>query len=125
MTTATPNFWDVKAILTWLTTHRTTQQLQSIHGGQFKWATRDDLVNAVVQLDPAQCTPDVDCFKLIDPTLIGVGRGGETNLVKALRDASGVAGNGRMPFGGNPDGPYATPLQIETIVAWIDLGCPE
>jgi hypothetical protein len=124
MTRAKPTFWDVKAILDWLTNHRTTAQLQSRHGPQFKWAKRDDLVNAVVQLDPSQCTLDVDCFKLIDPSLVGVGRGGEANLVKALRDSDGVAGNGRMPFGGNGDGQFATPLQIETIIAWIDLGCP-
>lgn len=123
MSAATPNFWDVKAILDWLTNHRTPQQLQSIHGTQFKWKTRDDLVNAVVQLE-AVCNLNVDCFKLIDPSLVGVGRGGESNLVKALRDTSGVAGNGQMPFGGNGDGQFATPLQIETIIAWIDLGCP-
>src|SRR5262249_25186490 len=124
MADANPRFWDIKAILDWLTNHRTVQQLQARHGPQFKWMTRDDLVNAVVQLDPAQCTLDVDCFKLIDPTLVGTNRGDEANLVKALRDSGGVAGNGQMPFGGNGDGQHATPLQIETIIKWINLGCP-
>jgi hypothetical protein len=124
MASALPRFWDVKAILDWLTNNHTPDHLRSIHGSQFRWATRDELVNAVVQLDPATCNLDVDCFKLIDASLIGVGSGSETNLVKALRDAGGVAGNGRMPFGGNGDGQMATPLQIETIIAWIDAGCP-
>jgi len=63
-------------------------------------------------------------FPLIDPSLIGNGQGANTNLVKALRDADGVDGNGQMPFGGNGDGQLATPLQIETIIRWIDAGCP-
>jgi hypothetical protein len=124
MASATPSFWDIKAILDWLTNKSTPEQLQTIHGPQFKFQTRDDLVNAVVQLDPPKCTPDVDCFRLIDPTLVGVNRGHETNLVKALRDANGVASIGRMPYLRNKDGQYATPLQIETIIQWINLGCP-
>lgn len=120
-----PVFWDVKAIIDWLTNNHTPEHLRSIHGNQFKWNTRDELVNAVVQLDPAQCNFDTDCFKLIDPSLIGVGSGRETNLVRALRDSGGVAGNGQMPFGGNADGQFATALQIETIINWIDAGCPD
>jgi hypothetical protein len=114
-----PNFWDVKAILDWLTSHRTRQQLQSIHGAGFLWRTRQELLDAVVDLQDGGPT-----FRLIDPGLIGNGRGHETNLVRALRDRDGVAGKGRMPFGGNGDQQYATALQIETIVVWIDSGCP-
>ena len=120
-----PTFWDVKAILEWLTDKWTEQQLQNRHGFEFKWHTRDELVNAKVQLDPANCDLGVDCFYLIDAELIGSGRGHEANLVKALRDEDGVAGNGRMPYGGNGDGQYATALQIDIIIRWIDLGCPE
>jgi hypothetical protein len=117
MTAPTPNFWDVKAILDWLTNQRTPQQLQSVHGSTFQWRTRQQLLDAVVDLGDGGTK-----FPLIDKGLIGNGRGGDTNLVKALRDRDGVDGNGQMPFGGNGDGQYATPLQIETIIRWIDAG---
>jgi hypothetical protein len=119
MAAPTPVFWDVKAILDWLTNHRTRQQLQSIHGPTFQWRTRQELLDAIVDLQDGGPT-----FPLIDPALIGNGRGGDTNLVKALRDRSGVAGHGQMPFGGNGDNQYATRLQIQTIIDWIDAGCP-
>lgn len=119
MTAPTPVFWDVKAILDWLTSGKTLPQLQSIHGSTFQWHTRQELLDAVVDLDDGGPT-----FKLIDPSLIGVSRGGETNLVKALRDATGVANHGRMPYGKNADHQYATDLQIDTIIRWIDAGCP-
>jgi hypothetical protein len=119
MSSATPNFWDVKAILDWLTNHRTEQQLQSIHGATFRWAARQQLLDAIVDLGDGGTT-----FPLIDPSLVGNGQGANTNLVIALRDAAGVDGNGQMPFGGNGDGQMATPLQIETIIRWIDAGCP-
>jgi hypothetical protein len=120
MTSTIPNFWDVKAILDWLTNHRTTQQLQSIHGSTFQWQTRQQLLGAVVNLGDGGTT-----FPLIDGTLIGNGQGANTNLVKALRDPNGVDNNGQMPFGGNGDNQHATALQIETIIKWIDAGCPE
>ncbi|HYH64285.1 MAG TPA: hypothetical protein VD866_06265 [Urbifossiella sp.] len=119
MAAPTPRFWDVKAILDWLTNHRTRQQLQSIHGSAFQWRTRQELLDAVVDLQDGGPT-----FCLIDPGLVGNGRGAETNLVKALRDSDGVAGKGQMPFGGNGDGQHATGLQIQTIIGWIDANCP-
>jgi hypothetical protein len=119
MSAPKPNYWDVKAILDWLTNHRTRQQLQSIHGPAFQWRTRQELLDAFVDLQDGSPT-----FPLIDRSLIGNGRGSDTNLIKALRDPAGVAGKGRMPFGGNGDSQYATALQIQTIIDWIDAGCP-
>ena len=119
-----PVFWDVKAILQWLTNGSTSERLKLRHGPLFQWGTRDELVNAVVQLDPAQCTLHDDCFPLIAAELIRQQRGEDTYLVKALRDEGGVNGNGQMPPGGNADGQHATPLMIDTIVRWINAGCP-
>jgi hypothetical protein len=119
--TATPGpiFWDVKAILDWLTNRNTPQGLQSIHGPTFQWRTRQELLAAVVDLSDGGPT-----FALVENGKIGTGKGHDTNLVKALRDATGVDGHGRMPFGGNGDKQFATALQIDTIIRWIDLGCP-
>lgn len=119
MSSATPSFWDVKAILDWLTNNHTPAQLQSKHGPTFHWHTRDELLCVVVDLGDGGPT-----FPLIDKSLIGNGKGNKTNLVIALSNEDGVAGHGRMPAGGNGDGQFATPLQIETIIAWIDAGCP-
>ena len=119
MNSATPNFWDIKAILDWLTNNRTPEQLQSKHGATFQWRTRQQLLDAIVDLRNGGPT-----FPLIDASLIGNGKGNQANLVKALRDDNGVAGNGKMPDGGNGDGQFATPLQIQTIIQWIDAGCP-
>lgn len=124
MSNIDPVFWDVKAILDWLTNGSSEETLQLRHGLLFKWHTRQDLVDAVVQLDPTLCTPDEDCFRLIDPELVLQQRGADTYLVKALRDEGGVGGNGQMPAGGNADGRMATLLMIDTIVRWINLGCP-
>lgn len=119
-----PSFWDVKAILDWLALGRTMQQLKSVHGVTFGWSSRKELLESFVQLDPSECRPEVDCFQLVQPDMIGNGRGDQTNLVKAIRDSDGVAGWGQMPKNRNSDNQFATPLQIATIVAWIDAGCP-
>jgi len=119
MSRVTPNFWDVKAILDWLTNNHTPAQLQTKHGPTFKWHTRDELLSVVVDLNDGGQT-----FPLIDSSLIGNGKGNQTNLIIALTDENGVAGHGQMPFGGNGDGQIATFLQIETIIRWIDAGCP-
>jgi hypothetical protein len=121
---ADPTFFDIKGILDWLINKSNWDNLHTIHGVHFNWQTKQDLLDSYVQLDPAQCTPDVDCFRLIQPDKIGVGRSAETYLMIALSNSSGVGGNGRMPFGRNRDGQYATALQLETIARWIDLGCP-
>jgi len=55
---------------------------------------------------------------LIQPEVIGNGRGGEANLVVDLR--TGFNGRPRMPRGG----PYLSIAEIDEIVAWIDVGCP-
>lgn len=125
---STPMFWDVKAILDWLALGRTIQQLKFVHNiqdGSFGWSSRQELLNSVVKLHPTECQEGVNCFKLIDPAMIGNGQGADTYLVKAIRDTDGVAGRGQMPKNGNEDGQYATALQIETIITWIDAGCPE
>ena len=58
-------------------------------------------------------------FRLIDPSLVGVGRAKETNIYIAL--TVGIAGFERMPFGG----PYATDEQLAVIAEWIDEGMPD
>jgi hypothetical protein len=124
MSTPEPVFWDVKAILDWLTNGSTPEMLKRRHGVTFSWSSKEELLAAVVQLDDEQCTPGEDCFRLIDPNLVQERRGADTNLVKALRDEGGVNGNTQMPPGGNADRQQATALMIDTIVRWIDAGCP-
>src|ERR1041385_6297560 len=89
-------FAQVKPILDKLVEGR-EDNLAFVHGNAFGWADKVMLANAVVRpfgVDPA--------FRLIDPSLVGVGRAKETTLYKAL--TIGVGGYERMPFGG----PYAT-----------------
>jgi photosystem II stability/assembly factor-like uncharacterized protein len=83
------------------------------HGTFWRGLTRDQLI----------------AFKVFDRSLIVVGHGGDSNLVKALR--------GEFPFGKNTGTPGATfrrmpagrpPVpadQIAFIARWIDDGCPE
>ena len=113
-----PRFLDVKAILEWLVKGK--KHLLSVHGNDFSWKDRGALLDATVKLGSPQLS-----FRLISPELIGNGKGDKTNLVVALRDEDGVEEFGQMPKGGNDEGRTATPLQIATIVAWIDAGCPE
>jgi hypothetical protein len=70
---------------------------------QFGWQTKQQLINSA----PLG-------FKLIEAGKPGK----DTNLVKALRDATGVDDNGRMPRGG----PFLLDTEIAEIVAWIDAG---
>jgi hypothetical protein len=81
----------------------------SLHGETFGWETRDQLVQARA-FD----------FPLIDPSLVGNGKGAQTNLVVAL--LQGVPGFPRMPLGG----PYLDPEspEIQTLIRWIDEGAP-
>jgi hypothetical protein len=55
-------------------------------------------------------------LQLIDPQMIGNGRGKETNLYLAL--TKGVPGNPRMPI----NGPFLAKADTDTIAAWIDAG---
>jgi hypothetical protein len=106
-------FAEVKAILD-LPVKGREDNLAFVHGGAFGWADKAMLVNAVARpfgSDPA--------FRLIDPSLVGVGRAKETNIYIAL--TVGVGGFERMPFGG----PYATPEQLALIAEWIDDGMPD
>jgi hypothetical protein len=106
-------FADVKAILDLLVKGR-EDNLTFVHGNDFGWATKAMLTSAVGRpfgSDPA--------FRLIDPSLVGVGQAKETNIYIAL--TVGVAGFERMPFGG----PYATAEQLALIAEWIDDGTPD
>ena len=106
-------FAQVKAILDKLVEGR-EENLPFVHGDAFGWADKAMLANAVARpfgSDPA--------FRLIDPSLVGVGRAKETNLYKAL--TVGVGGFSRMPL----DGPFATDEQLATIADWIDEGMPD
>ncbi|HZC97696.1 MAG TPA: hypothetical protein VE267_16515, partial [Bradyrhizobium sp.] len=106
-------FADIKAILDLLVKGR-EDNLTFIHGDAFGWSNKAALANAVVR--PFSSDP---AFRLIDPSLVGVGRAKETNIYIAL--TVGIAGFERMPFGG----PYATPEQLALIAEWIDDGMPD
>jgi hypothetical protein len=106
-------FAAVKAILDLLVKGR-EDNLPFVHGDAFGWADKAMLANAVARpfgSDPA--------FRLIDPSVVGVGRAKETNIYIAL--TVGIGGFERMPFGG----PYATPEQLAVIAEWIDDGMPD
>jgi Ferritin-like len=98
------------AIAAWKAKNGRDPDLQGKHGDSFGWDTKQQLAQA-----------DALGYRLIDPGKVGNGQGAQTNLVIALRDDGGVAGNGRMPDGG----PYLTKEQIALIVAWIDTGMPD
>jgi hypothetical protein len=84
--------------------------LVGIHGASFGWETKAQLATAKAL-----------GLRLIDPAQVGNQQGAQTNLVIALRDPGGVAGNGQMPDGG----PFAPVAEINEIIAWIDAGMPD
>ena len=108
-------FADVKAILDFLVKGKESD-LTIIHGGTFGWATREQLADAVVDVGTGTT------YRLIDPSLVGNGRGVETFLIQAL--TTGVDGNPKMPYLGNDEGLYASQEQLDTIIRWIDAGLP-
>ncbi len=112
----TPGFARVKEILDGaIATWRKDQQREphlEVHGPRFRWNTRDELVNGVVELGDMR-------FPLIDETLRGNGRAEETFLIQYLRRDGDMFV--RMPSGG----PYLPDDQIDEIARWIDAGCPE
>lgn len=57
--------------------------------------------------------------QLIQPEVRGNGQGNAANLVIDLRTGFGTPPR-RMPDGG----PYISDSDIDTIVVWIDAGCP-
>jgi hypothetical protein len=81
----------------------------SVHGNTFSWATKAALLAAVGH-----------GRRLVQPEVIGNGKGDQANLVIDLR--TGVAGPAtRMPHGG----PYLPDSQVQEIVDWINAGCPD
>ena len=79
------------------------------HGNTFSWATRDALLAAVGHGK-----------RLIQPEVIGNGKGNQANLIIDLR--TGINGPAtRMPQGG----PFIPDPQIQEIQDWIDAGCPD
>lgn len=96
------------AMAQWSTEHGRTPDLSVHSDDSFGWNTKEQLARS-------------DGFGnvLIDPSLVGNGKGNETNLVVALR--IGVPGFPRMPLGG----PFLPDDQIDYIVQWIDEGMPD
>lgn len=72
------------------------------------WATANDLRIAWGKGMP-----------LIQPEIVGNGRGNEANLVVDLR--TGIGTKPRMPR----NGPFLDDPEIQEIVDWIDAGCPD
>ena len=110
---ALTSFTDVKGMLDglmaqWANAHGRNPDLSVHSDASFGWNTKEQLANS-------------DGFGnvLIDPALVGNGKGNETNLAVALR--TGVPGFPRMPLGG----PFLSDEQIDYIVRWIDEGMPD
>jgi len=105
-------------IADWRAAHNNrVPRLKQKHGPSFSWDTKADLAAASVVIGD-------QTYRLIDPNLVALQKGAETNLIKALRDPDGVDGNGQMPNGG----PYLTdthPTFIDEIIQWINAGMPD
>jgi hypothetical protein len=80
----------------------------SAHGNSFSWNTKAELLVAVGHGQ-----------RLIQPEVIGNGKGAQANLVVDLR--TGVNKMPRMPLGG----PFIQDSEIQEIQDWIDAGCPD
>jgi hypothetical protein len=79
------------------------------HGSTFSWATKAALLAAVGHGN-----------RLIQPGVIGNGKGNQANLIIDLR--TGLSGPAsRMPQGG----PFIPDPQIQEIEDWINAGCPD
>src|SRR5262249_55377202 len=98
------------AIAAWKAKHHRDPDLTGVHGDTFGWDTKDQLKAG-----------EAFGFRLIAPAKVGNGQGAQANLIIALRDPSGVQGNGRMPRGG----PFLKDTEINEIVQWIDAGLPD
>jgi hypothetical protein len=114
-------FSDIQSILNQLIAGHDMDHLRAVHSeANFGWDTLDQLKSLVIR-------PDGEfgnSYPLIDMQLVEQGRGDETNLVKALRDLTGVDSYGRMPYM-PPPGRHASPEEIQTIVDWLNAGLPE
>ena len=79
------------------------------HGPTFSWSMKPDLLAA-----------GGHGARLIQPEVIGNGKGSQANLIIDLR--TGLRGTGsRMPKGG----PYNPESQVKEIEDWINAGCPD
>jgi hypothetical protein len=79
------------------------------HGPSFSWKTKEALLQAVGHGN-----------QLIQPDVIGNGKGSQANLLVVLR--TGLRGPAtRMPEGG----PYVPDAQIREIEDWVNAGCPD
>jgi len=111
-------FMEVKTILdgsiaAWKAKHGRDPDLTGEHQDpNFGWATNQQLQKATAR-----------GFQLIDKNMIGKtpGQGKDTNLVKALRDPTGVDELGQMP----DNGPFLKAADIQKIIDWIDGGCKD
>ncbi len=118
---AVPNFKRIKKILDDITTEVSVERMRQAHASEnFGWATKEQLLNSDVWPDG----PGGELIRLIAPELVEQGRGAETNLVKSLRDPTGVGFKGRMPLR-PPPGRFATEQEIKEIIAWLDAGMPD
>lgn len=105
------SFADVKKILddgiaAWQAEHGPPDLTQ--HGSTFKWNTKAELLAAVGH-----------GHRLIDPTVIGNGKGNQADLIIDLR--KGFPLGGRMP----QNGPFIPEPKIQVIEDWINAGCPD
>ena len=95
------------ALTTWQNANGTADL--SGHGSTFSWATKAALLAAVGH-----------GARLIQPDVIGNGKGNQANLIVDLR--TGLSGPAsRMPQGG----PFVPEPQIKEIEDWINAGCPD
>ena len=104
------HFVDVKNILDqaiqgWTQQHGGAPDLSG-HGASFKWDTKANLLAAVGHGK-----------QLIQPEVIGNGKGSQANLVVDLRTGLPL----RMPKGG----PFLSDAMVQKIEDWISAGCPD
>jgi hypothetical protein len=111
------SFTDVQTILNqaiaaWRTAHNGNDPDLSGHNtgaAPMVWGSKAELLAAIGK-----------GRRLIDPAVIGNGKGKDANLVIDLKVGFGNPPR-RMPLGG----PYVSDPDIDTIIAWIDAGCPD
>src|SRR3954451_23761177 len=110
-----PSFGDIKQILDNLVRGK-EDNLHIYHGANFKWESKQELVEATVERDS-------HVFRLIDPGMVGAGLAEQTYLVRILTcgidlDGDGINEYPRMPYLGNIDGEYAAIADLAKIVTW-------
>jgi|SRR6187200_3066183 hypothetical protein len=114
-------FAQIKLILDDLVAGRDWDRMREVHSEpNFGWDTVAQLCSVTIR----PTGPSGQAFPLIDMNLVKAKQGANTNLVRALRDPTGVDFNGKMPFQ-PPPGKHATPSEIQLIVDWLNAGMPE